>query len=135
LRHACRAGAAGYAALVFAHDEPWQFVAANIVLGLGTGFAISSMPALVVDASPADRTGTATGVYNTAKTLGGSVAGAVFAAILTSQVISGTTIPRESAYMTVWGFCAVTSLLVAAIAFAIRAKQDADHAPAQTAAH
>lgn len=64
---------AGYAVLVLAHGEPWQFVVANGMIGFATGLSISAMPALIMDASPADRTGIATGLHNTAKTLGGSV--------------------------------------------------------------
>ncbi|MFF1354931.1 MFS transporter [Streptomyces sp. NPDC058297] len=129
--------AAGYTTLVLAHAEPWQFVAANLVLGFGIGLGLSAMPALVLDASPADRTGIATGVYNTSKTLGGSVSGAVFAAILTAVTFKGTEIPTESAYTTVWWCCAGVSLLVAAAAaMVVRARQtpaDADAAQQQPA--
>ncbi|MEV0319733.1 MFS transporter [Streptomyces sp. NPDC050658] len=126
--------AVGYAALVFAHTEIWEFVAANLVLGFGIGLGLSAMPALVLDASPADRTGIATGVYNTSKTLGGSVSGAVFAAILTAITFEGTEVPTESAYTTVWWCCAGVSVLIAVAATVLGGARstapDADARPA-----
>lgn len=108
--------AAGYVFLIVAHDEPWQFVVVNAVVGSGVGLALSAMPVLVVDASPQERTAIATGIYNTAKTVGGSVAGAVFAAILTAITFKGTKIPTIDAYTTVWWCCAGVSVLVAVAA-------------------
>ncbi|MFG3140326.1 MFS transporter [Streptomyces sp. NPDC048211] len=108
--------AAGYLVLIAAHDEPWQFVVVNIVVGTGVGLALSAMPVLIVDSSPHERTAIATGIYNTAKTVGGSVAGAVFAAILTAVTFKGTGIPTIDAYTTVWWCCAGVSVLVAVAA-------------------
>ncbi|WP_171171964.1 MFS transporter [Streptomyces sp. I05A-00742] len=126
--------AGGYAFLVLAHAEPWQFVLANVPIGLGTGLALTAMPALILDASPADRTGIATGVYNTAKTLGGSVSGAVFAAVLTAMTFHGTKIPTESAYSAVWWCCAGVSILITAAAGAVLgARRKADTAAPQPA--
>ncbi|WP_326687301.1 MULTISPECIES: MFS transporter [unclassified Streptomyces] len=121
--------AVGYAALVLAHGAVWQFVAANSLTGFGTGLALSAMPALVLDASPAERTGVATGIYNTAKTLGGSVSGAVFAAILSAVTFAGTDVPTESAYTTVWWCCAAVSALVA-LAAAVLARAPGVSSPA-----
>lgn len=127
---------AGYAVLVLAHGEPWQFVAANSLIGFATGLSISAMPALIMDASPADRTGIATGLHNTAKTLGGSVAGAVFAAVLTAVTLQGTEVPTESAYRIVWACCAAVALLIAVAALAIRpagaVRRAAEPAPVTT---
>ncbi|MFJ4840658.1 MFS transporter [Streptomyces sp. NPDC088746] len=111
---------AGYAALVLAHGEPWQFVVANGMIGFATGLCISAMPALIMDASPADRTGIATGLHNTAKTLGGSVAGAVFAAVLTAVTLQGTEVPTENAYRVVWACCAAVAVLIALAAMTVR---------------
>ncbi|MEW1686982.1 MFS transporter [Streptomyces sp. NPDC091265] len=108
--------AVGYVFLIVAHGEPWQFVVVNAVVGSGVGLALSAMPVLIVDASPHERTAIATGIYNTAKTVGGSVAGAVFAAILTALTFKGTEIPTVDAYITVWWCCAGVSVLVAVAA-------------------
>ncbi|NUU24862.1 MAG: MFS transporter [Streptomycetaceae bacterium] len=112
--------AAGYLVLAVAHDEAWQFAGANALIGLGTGLCLGALPGLVLDASPADRTGIATGVYNTFKTLGGSVAGAVFAAVLAAMTLPHTKIPREHAFVVVWWCCAAVCLLVAVAAAVVR---------------
>lgn len=105
--------AIGYVFLVVAHAHPWQFVVVNIIVGSGVGLALSAMPVLIVESSPHERTAIATGIYNTAKTVGGSVAGAVFAAVLTALTFEGTDIPTIDAYTTVWWCCAAVSVLVA----------------------
>ncbi|MER7706383.1 MFS transporter [Kitasatospora sp. NPDC097605] len=113
--------AAGYTTLVLAHHAVWHFVLLNAVLGFGTGLVLSTLPALVIDVSPADRTGIATGLYSTAKTLGGSVGSAVFAAVLTTMTVRGGTVPTVSAYTTVWWLCAAVSLgITAAVAALLR---------------
>ena len=111
--------ATGYATLVHAHHAIWLPVLLNAVLGFGTGLVFSSLPALILDVSPADRIGIATGVYSTAKTLGGSIGSAV-AAVLSSMTIKNTTVPTQSAYTTVWWLCATASLGVTAAACALR---------------
>jgi MFS family permease len=111
----------GYVCLTFAHGEPWQFLLANSIIGFGTGLGLGALPGLVLDASPADRTGIATGVYNTTKTLGGSVSGAVFAALLTSITIGASKVPSEHAYVVVWWCCAAVSVLIAVFALLVRA--------------
>ncbi|MFI6977077.1 hypothetical protein ACIBSV_00655 [Embleya sp. NPDC050154] len=57
-----------------------------------------------------------TGTYSTAKTFGGSISGAVFAAIPTGTTVKGGRFPSETAYETVWGISAGVSLLIAATA-------------------
>ena len=56
-------------------------------------------------------TGISVGLYITVCAIGGSIAGAGFAALLSRVTISGTIIPRESAYAAVWLTCALASLL------------------------
>ncbi|MER5495277.1 MFS transporter [Streptomyces sp. NPDC002454] len=127
--------AVGYTSMAFAHDEPWQLIVANMAMGFGIGLSMSAMPALVLDASPADRTGIATGIYNTVKTLGGSVSGAVFAAILTAKTFPGTAVPTESAYTAVWWCCAGVSVFVIVAAFVVRGnRSEDDTAPARPVA-
>ncbi|MEU0932548.1 MFS transporter [Embleya sp. NPDC005971] len=108
--------ASGFVFLALAHGEPWQFIVADVALGLGLGLGLSMLPVLVLDSSAADRTGVDTGIYSTAKTLGGSLSGAVFAAVLTSMTVKGGRFPSETAYETVWWISAGVSLLIAATA-------------------
>lgn len=125
--------AVGYVVMVLAHGAPWQFVTANCLIGLGTGLALGGLPSLVLDGAPADRTGTATGVFNSFKTLGGSVGGAVFASVLTGITFAGTQVPKESAYTTVWLCCAGVSVLVA-LASLLLVRHKADATPATAVA-
>lgn len=110
--------AAGFLLLALAHTEPWQFIVSDVLLGFGLGLGLSVLPVLVLDAGSADRTGVDTGIYSTAKTLGGSVSGAVFAAILTAMTFKGGRFPTETAYETVWWICTAIAVLVAAAAAA-----------------
>ncbi|WP_439680986.1 hypothetical protein [Embleya sp. MST-111070] len=108
--------AAGFVLLAVAHSRAWHFFASDVGLGLGLRLGLGMLPVLVLDASAADRTGVDTGIYSTAKTLGGSVSGAVFAAILAGMTFKGGRFPAETAYETVWWSCAAISLLAAATA-------------------
>lgn len=95
------------------HDEPWQIVAAMLVLGLGVGFSFAAMAALVTESVPATETGVATGMNTVMRTVGGVVGGQVVAAILTASTIPGTAVPSESAFS--------EAFLLAALAAAIGA--------------
>ncbi|MFE7328614.1 MFS transporter [Streptomyces sp. NPDC057565] len=111
--------AAGNTALVAAHSSLHGFALAYAVAGAGTGLASGGLPTVIVEASPADRSASAVAVYNNLKTLGGSIAGAAFAAILGTLLADGTTAPALSAYLTVWSLCAVvttTALLLTLLA-------------------
>ncbi|MFE2985665.1 MFS transporter [Streptomyces sp. NPDC055092] len=112
--------ATGYVFLAFTHDQSWQVVVANSLMGFGTGLTLGTLPALVLDAAPAERTGIATGIYNTTKTLGGSVSGAVFGAIFAAITFAGTDIPTEQAFVVVWLCCAAVSLLTLIAAGVLR---------------
>ena len=70
-------------------------------------------------------TGISVGLYITVRALGGSIAGAGFAALLTGVTIAGTVIPLEGAYVAVWLTCALASLLSLLIVAAPGLKQSA----------
>jgi MFS family permease len=124
--------AAGYLLLAFAHSQPWEVVVANSLLGFGVGLTLGTLPALVLEAAPAERTGIATGIYNTTKTLGGSVSGAVFGAVFTAITFAGTDIPTEHAFVVVWLCCAAVSLLTLAAAGVLRGRGATDRMVAET---
>jgi DHA2 family methylenomycin A resistance protein-like MFS transporter len=56
-----------------------------IPVGLGGALAIPAVTALLLDSVPADRAGTAGGVLNTSRQLGGALAIAIFGALLAHQ--------------------------------------------------
>lgn len=68
--------------IVFFHTDLWQVYVYAGVSGLGMGFLLGGLPALVAELAPSGGTGIATGVYNSLRTLGGATAGAVFAMVL-----------------------------------------------------
>jgi uncharacterized membrane protein YeaQ/YmgE (transglycosylase-associated protein family) len=66
---------------------------------------------VIVDSVRQSETGIATGMNTVMRTVGGVVGGQVGAAILTSDTISGTNIPAESAYTTAFVIAAAGSLV------------------------
>ncbi len=93
---------AGYTGLATWHDSLWPVVVTNSVSGLGIGLVASAMAVVLTERSGPASTGIAIGMWITVRAIGGSMAGAGFAALLTRVTISGTAIPREWAYVAVW---------------------------------
>ena len=73
----------------------------------------ATLPTLLIRHLPADQTGIGTGMYNTLKTLAGSVAGAAFAAVMNRLLVDvpGARVASETAYVTVWASCGALALL------------------------
>ncbi|PWU47367.1 MFS transporter [Micromonospora globispora] len=79
--------AAGLAGLVLLPaDAPVLLVAAAMVpVGVGGSFTVPPITALILDSVPHHRAGTASGVFNTFRQLGGSFGVAVYGAVVASQ--------------------------------------------------
>ncbi|CAM5504077.1 MULTISPECIES: MFS transporter [Streptomyces] len=77
-------GAAGSLALltVSPHTHVGTVAALMVPVGLGGALAVPALTALLLDAVPADRAGTASAVLNTARQVGGAIAVAIFGALL-----------------------------------------------------
>src|SRR5207248_3357030 len=60
----------------------WAVSLLTLPVGLGSALAIPTMTALLMGSVPAARAGTASGVLNTCRQLGGAVAVAVFGALV-----------------------------------------------------
>ncbi|MFI9230900.1 MFS transporter [Streptomyces rimosus] len=77
-------GAAGSLALltVSLHTHVGTVAALMVPVDLGGALAVPALTALLLDAVPADRAGTASAVLNTARQVGGAIAVAVFGALL-----------------------------------------------------
>ncbi|MFB9720622.1 MFS transporter [Planobispora longispora] len=117
--------AAGYLLVTVLHAHPAQFLAATAFISLGTGVALASIPALIAERAPITDIAISTGMYNTFKTLGGSVSGAVFAGVLSTMVIGGTASPTEGGYVTVWLICAAASVLAVLFLLAVARRASA----------
>ena len=120
---ACVAMLAGYTGLAAWHGALWQVITASSVSSLGMGLIASAMAVVLTERASTASTGISVGMYITVRAIGGSLAGAGFAALLTRATITGTAIPREWAYVAVWLTCALASLLSLLIVAAARLKR------------
>ncbi|MFI7382402.1 MFS transporter [Streptomyces sp. NPDC049813] len=123
---------AGYLGLIGLHGGLVPFAVANALTGFGCGLALGGLPTVIVEGSPADRTASATAVYNNLKTLGGSVGGAAFAVALGALVIGSTDTPALAAYLTIWTCGGVACAL--AVGLQLRARRPSSGVTAPGAA-
>ncbi|MGV8882317.1 MAG: MFS transporter [Rhodoglobus sp.] len=104
--------------LIVFRTELVPFVLMGFVGGFGTGMFVSLMPSMIVSRAPHNSSGIAGAFYNTARTLSGAVAGAIFAAVMSGMFLPDSTIPAEGAFVSVWSICiGVTALVVLALPF------------------
>jgi MFS family permease len=105
--------AVGYGALVPLHDTIAQVLACVVVAGIGSGALVAALPATAAAAAPEGRTGVATGLTNTAKTVGGSFASCVFGVALAVKAgeAADHTAGSLSGYYTVWIVCSATAVV------------------------
>lgn len=111
------AAAAGQLFQIAFHDHLWQIYIASAISGIGMGFLLGALPALLAERAPSSDTGIATGVYNSLRTLGGSAAGALFALVLTTFTPAGSLTSSIGGYLTIWAICA-GAFVVSAVALA-----------------
>lgn len=107
-------GATGIGLWVPFHDSPVQALVNLGLTGLGAGAVMAALPVLAATAAPADRTAFATGMTNAGKTIGGAIASAVFAVVLSATgSLEGLTegYAPLSGYLTVWSICAAAGFL------------------------
>lgn len=120
--------AVGYALWLPFHGSPANALTNMAVVGVGTGLLLPALPAAAATAAPPDRTGFATGMTNSAKTIGGAIASAVFAISLAATgSIADPSVVRTplAGYLTVWSVCAAAAL-AAAVALLALPRRPAD---------
>jgi MFS family permease len=112
--------AAGYLLTALAHDTVQVFVLWQILIGIGNGLVLAALSGHVVGHAPADAVGISSGLLNTARTIGGAVSGAAFAAVMGALAtrLPGAARPvtTEAGYVTVWLVCAALAIAVAVVA-------------------
>jgi predicted MFS family arabinose efflux permease len=91
-------GAVALAALIPWHDHGWQIVLAALGFGLTIPLVNTAVNGLVVDAVPASDVGVSTGVLVVSRQIGATIGSQLTAAVLTSSVVVGTTVPTEAAF-------------------------------------
>lgn len=108
----------GLLSIALAHAAAWQFVVANAVIGLGSGFVFAALANVVVAAAPVGSTSVAAGLNANLRTIGGAIGSAVMASIVTHHLLpSGW--PAESGYVVGFGLLAVVSLAAGLVALTI----------------
>ncbi|RSN66627.1 MFS transporter [Actinomadura sp. WAC 06369] len=87
--------ATGYCAGLGLLSAPWQSLIITATLGGGIGLAYSSLPALIVGATPASQTASANGLNTLMRSIGSSVSSAVIGMVLadTAHSVNGLTVP------------------------------------------
>ena len=77
----------GYILALFLMNAPWQLMVASMVASAGVGIGYAAMPTLVMDNTPPSEASSAVGVNGLMRSVGTTIAGAVMAAILTSNTM------------------------------------------------
>lgn len=116
--------AAGFALFLPFHATLGQAITNMVVVGLGSGALVASLPAAAAAAAPREQTGVATGLTNSVKTVGGAVASCVFGLALATTAFAGAaeapgpvdgTAGSFSGYLTVWIVCSLTAVVSAVL--------------------
>ncbi|MCK6081449.1 MFS transporter [Microbacterium sp. EYE_5] len=111
----------GYALFLPFHVEVWQVLLNLSIAGIGCGALVGAMPAAAAAAAPFGKTGEASGMTNTTKTVGGAFSSAIFGVVLAAGVgaVAGQTASSLGGYMTVWAICAAGGFLAAILLMAV----------------
>jgi len=98
-------------AVVLMH-EVWHVILVSTLVGLGTGFAYSAMPTLIMHSVPPTETAAANGLNSVMRTLGSTVAASVIGLILSSSFVTsnGVDIPTREAFQTVFALATGVAL-------------------------
>lgn len=90
--------AGSFTILAAAHETTFEFIVANILVGVGIAFAFASMANLIVSLVDRRDVGVATGINTIMRTMGGAFGTAIVTALLTADTIPGSPLPTENAY-------------------------------------
>jgi len=110
--------ATGYLMFLPFHHTLGQTLTNMIVAGVGSGLLVAALPSAAAAAASHNRTGMATGLTNSIKTVGGSIASAIFgvalfAGVSEAAVAAGETAAPLGGYMVVWALCGITAAVCA----------------------
>ena len=102
--------------LAVAGAPVWLVAGLTVLVGLGSSLAVPTLTALLLGSVPAERAGTASGVLNTCRQLGGALAVAVFGALVAEPE---TFLPGMQASLAI---AALLLLATAAASLTLRAR-------------
>ncbi|WP_067488255.1 MFS transporter [Actinomadura hibisca] len=108
--------ALSYVWLALFNEHGYEMLIFSGIQGVGFGIAYAALGTLAVQHVPMDQSGIASGINSLVRTTGGSIAGAVTAAILTGHTIAGTRVPTLHAYELCFWIVAGGAVLAAAVA-------------------
>ncbi len=109
--------------LAITRAQLWQFALAILVLGVGIGMTFAMMPALIIRSVPPEETGSATGLNQVLRLIGGSIGSAASIAILSGMAQPNGIYPQANAYTVAFLVGAVIAL-AAAIACLVLIRED-----------
>jgi EmrB/QacA subfamily drug resistance transporter len=111
----------GYVLSLFLMSEPWQLLIAVCIAMAGVGIGYAAMPTLIMDNTPPAEAASSVGINALMRSLGTTIAGAVMAAVMTSQTMDfgGIDIPSETAFRLCFVVGAVATGLGAVIALLV----------------
>jgi MFS family permease len=109
------------AALFFAleHSALWEAFVAFGIMGLGLGITTAAMPGFIVRAVAPSETGSATGFYQVARSIGNSVGSALSAAVLIAHTRHGQVLPDAGGFTTALIIAAVLCLATGVVSFVL----------------
>ncbi|MDL9937049.1 MFS transporter [Gordonia sp. ABSL1-1] len=117
--------ALGLGLLAIDHGSQWTVMAFSVIVFIGIGLGMSTMPNLIMGAVPTDKISESTGVNALVRSVGSSIGSQVAATVLASSLIAGTKVSTDSAYDQVFWMGAVATLFagVVAIGLLLRSKR------------
>jgi MFS family permease len=124
-------GFTGYVWLIVTHSAAFSVIGAGMLIGISVSFAYGAMPALIAAGVPHHQSGIANGINSISRTVGSSLASAIFTTLLASKTIPNLPagippLPAESQFTIAFVLGAGACLLtLAVVAFGLREHQPA----------
>jgi EmrB/QacA subfamily drug resistance transporter len=120
---ACALGVAGFVFFALGDSIAWAIAIGAGILGIGIGFAFSSLANVVVASVDPHETGQATGVNTILRTIGGSIGAQASAAIVSTSQIAGTRTPAVTGYTVAFTVSAIAMAAAGLVALAAPARR------------
>ncbi|MGW4339533.1 MFS transporter [Rhodococcus koreensis] len=115
---------AGWVLRILLSDSIWQVIIGTCVVGVGTGIGYSGMPALINKYTDRRSLGAANSLNTLSRHVGSASASALGGSlfVMSTVLIGGNEYPSLAAYNMLFGICAVTAILAAALMLAMPRK-------------
>ncbi|QII00342.1 MFS transporter [Rhodococcoides fascians A21d2] len=116
----------GLALLGFDHSGQAQVIAFSTIVLFGVGMSLSAMPNLIIDNTPAEERGQATGMNVLFRSLGTAIGSQVVATIIAGSVGDGSPLPKDSAFTTSFWLAAGASIIALIVSAALPKSRTVD---------